>query len=57
MVWGQRSKIRKYSVTFKLLSKDINLNVGNKKITIMKGYPRAPVLESKVKNVKVQETS
>ena len=34
--------------TFKL-SQDINLNVGNKNINIMKGYPRAPDLESKVK--------
>ena len=42
--------------TFKL-SEDINLNVGNKKINIMKGYPGAPELESKVKTVKVQETS
>ena len=42
--------------TFKL-SEDINLNVGNKNIDIMKGYPRAPDLKSKVKNVKIQETS
>ena len=42
--------------TFKL-SEDINLNVGNKNINIMKGYPRATDLESKVKNVKFQETS
>ena len=39
------------------LSEDINLNVGNKKIKIMKGYPRAPDLESKVKNVNFQESS
>ena len=39
------------------LSQDINLNVGNKNINIMKGYPRAPDLESNVKNVKFQETS
>ena len=42
--------------TFKL-SEDVNLNVGNKNINIMKGYSRAPDLESKVKNVKFQETS
>ena len=42
--------------TFKLLE-DINLNEGNKKINIMRGYPRASDLESKVKNVKHQETS
>ena len=35
--------------TFNLLE-DINLNVGNKRINIMKGYSRAPDLESKVKN-------
>ena len=39
------------------LSEDINLNVGNKNIDTMKGYPRAPDLETKVKNVKFQETS
>ena len=43
-------------MTFKL-SEDINLNVGNKNINIMKGYSKAPDLESKVKNVKFQETS
>ena len=37
--------------TFKL-SKDNNLNVGNKNINAMKGYSRAPDLESNVKNVK-----
>ena len=42
--------------TFKL-SEDINLDLGNKNINIMKGYSRAPDLESKVKNVKFQETS
>ena len=42
--------------TFKL-SQDINLNVGNKTIKIRKGCPRAPDLESNVKNVKFQETS
>ena len=42
--------------TFKL-SKDINLNLGNNKISIMKGYSRAPDLESNVKNVKFRETS
>ena len=31
--------------------------MGNKKINVMKGYPRAPDLKSKVKNVKIQETS
>ena len=31
------------------LSEDINLNVGNKNINIMKGYSRAPDLESKAK--------
>ena len=35
-------------MTFQL-SKDINLNVGNKNINIMKGYSRAPDLESKTK--------
>ena len=35
--------------TFKL-SEDINLNVGNKNINIMKGYPRAPDLASKVES-------
>ena len=39
------------------LSEDINLNVGNNKIKIRKGCPRAPELKSKLKNVKVQETS
>ena len=54
---GQRSKNKIYQklITFEL-SEDINLNVGNKKINI-KDYPRAPDLESKVKNVKVQEIS
>ena len=42
--------------TFKL-SEDINLNVGNKNVNIIKGYSRVPDLESKVKNVKFQETS
>ena len=42
--------------TFNLLE-DINLNVGNKKINVMKGYSRTSDLESKVKNVKIQETS
>ena len=42
--------------TFKI-SEDINLNLGNKNINIMKGYSRAPDLESKTKNVKFQETS
>ena len=42
--------------TFKL-SEDINLNMGNKNINIIKGYPRAPDLESNVKNLKFQETS
>ena len=42
--------------TFKL-SEDINLNVGNKNITIMKGYSKAPGLESNVKNVKFQKIS
>ena len=41
--------------TFKL-SEDINLNVGNKNINILKAYPRAPDLESNVKNVKFHET-
>ena len=36
------------------LSEDINLNVGNKNINILKGYPRAPDSKS---NVKFQETS
>ena len=35
-------------MTFQL-SEDINLNVGNKNINIMKGYSRAPDLESKAK--------
>ena len=58
MVWGQKSIIRKCSQahnckmttarTFKL-SEDINLNVGNKNINIIKGYSRAPDLESKAK--------
>ena len=66
MVWGQRSIIGKYSQahnclmatarTFKL-SEDINLNVRNKNINTIKGYPKAPDLESNVKNVKFQETS
>ena len=42
--------------TFKL-SEDINLIVGNKNINTIKGYPRASDLQSKVKNVKFQETS
>ena len=42
--------------TFKL-SKHINFNVGNKNMNKMKGYSRAPDLESNVKNVKFQETS
>ena len=42
--------------TFKILE-DINLNLGNKNINTMKGYSRAPDLESNVKNVKFQETS
>ena len=42
--------------TFKL-SEDINLNVGNKKINIIKGYSRVPDLDSKVKNAKIRETS
>ena len=37
--------------TFKL-SEDINFNLGKKNINIMKGYSRAPDLESKVKYVK-----
>ena len=41
---------------FKLFE-DINLNVANKNINIMKGYSRAPDLESNLKNVKFQETS
>ena len=40
--------------TFKL-SEDINLNLGNKNINLMKGYSKTPDLESKVKNVKFQE--
>ena len=66
MVRGQSSILRKCSQahncymatarTFKL-SEDINLNLGNKNINIMKGYFRAPDLESNVKNVKFQETS
>ena len=36
---------------------DINFNMDNKNINIMKDYPRAPDLESKVKNVIIQETS
>ena len=65
MVWGQRSIIGKYSQThncymataktFKL-SEDTNLNLGNKNFNIIKGYAKAPDLESKVKNVKFQET-
>ena len=57
MVSGQRSIIGTNSHahnchmatarTFKL-SEDININVGNKNINIMKGYPRAPDLESKI---------
>ena len=39
------------------LSEDINLNVGNKNINIMKGYSKAPDLESKLTKVKFQETS
>ena len=42
--------------TFKL-SEDNILNVGNKNINVMKGYPRAPDLESNAKNVKFQENS
>ena len=42
--------------TFKL-SEDINLNVGNKTINTIKGYSKALDLESKVNNVKFQETS
>ena len=42
--------------TFKL-SEDINLHVSNKNINTIKGYPRTPDLESKVKNVEFQETS
>ena len=38
--------------TFKL-SEDIDLNLGDKNINIMKAYSRAPDLESNVKNVKV----
>ena len=36
--------------TFKL-SEDINLNLGNKNINIIKGYSRAPDLESNVKTL------
>ena len=42
--------------TFKLLE-DINFNVGNKNINIMKVCPTAHDLESNVKDVKFQETS
>ena len=66
MVWGQKSILGKCSQahncymaiarTFKV-SEDINLNVGNKNINIMKGYSKAPHLESNVKNVNFQETS
>ena len=66
MVLGQRSIIGKCSQahngltatarTFKL-SEDINLNLGDRNINIMKGYSRAPRLESKVNNVKFQKTS
>ena len=42
--------------TFKL-SEYINRNVGNKNINVMKGYSKAPDLESNVKNVKFQENS
>ena len=42
--------------TFKL-SEDIYLNLGNKNINIMRGYSRAPDLESNLQNVKFQETS
>ena len=42
--------------TFKL-SEDINLNVSNENVNIIKGYPRSPDLKSNVKNVKFQETS
>ena len=41
--------------TFKS-SENINLIVGNRKINIMKGYPRAPELKSNGENVK-QEIS
>ena len=37
--------------TFKI-SEDINLNLGNKTINIMKGYLKASDMESKAKNVK-----
>ena len=57
---GQRSIIGKYSPAhnyymataraFKL-SKDINLNLGNKNINIIKGYARATDLESKIKTL------
>ena len=40
--------------TFKL-SEDTNLNLGNKNINIIKGYAKAPDLESNVKNVKFLE--
>ena len=40
--------------TFKL-SKDINLNVSNKNINTIKGYPRAPDLESNVKKREMSE--
>ena len=42
--------------TYKL-SENINLNLGNKNINIIKGYSEEPDLESKVKNVKFQESS
>ena len=38
--------------TFQLFE-NINLNLGSNKINIMKGYPIAPDLEAKVKNVKI----
>ena len=38
--------------TFKL-SEDINLNVGNKNINKMKGYPRAQDLQSNVKKPEI----
>ena len=66
MVSGQRSIIGKYSQAhncqmgtaraFKF-SEDINLNLGNKIINIMKGDFRAPDLQSNEKNVKFQENS
>ena len=40
-----------------ILSEDINLNVGNKNINIMKRHLRAPDLELNVENAKFQETS